>query len=98
MLAWLTLRPAGPILAVPVLIFDGLDVGQLARNYHVLSVPIASISWGGILLPQTGEGDLGSPNVWGCVLSYLSTVVYHNANAISILITRYTFDPHTFGP
>ena len=30
MLAWLTLRPAGPILAAPGLIFDGLDVGQLA--------------------------------------------------------------------
>ena len=54
---------------------------NVSRNYHVLSVPIASISWGGILLPRTGEGDLGSPNVWGYVLSYLSTVVYHNANA-----------------
>ena len=30
MLAWLALRPAGPILAVPVLISDGIDVGQLA--------------------------------------------------------------------
>ena len=30
MLAWLTLRPAGPILSAPGLIFDGLDVGQLA--------------------------------------------------------------------
>ena len=28
--AWLALRPAGPILAVPVLISDGIDVGQLA--------------------------------------------------------------------
>ena len=54
---------------------------NVSRNYHVLSVPIASISWGVILLPRTGEGDLGSPNVWGYVLSYLSTVVYHNANA-----------------
>ena len=30
MLAWLTLRPAGPILAAPGLTFDGLDIGQLA--------------------------------------------------------------------
>ena len=30
LLAWLTLRPAGPILAAPGLIFDGVDVGQLA--------------------------------------------------------------------
>ena len=30
LLAWLALRPAGPILAAPGLIFDGLDVGQLA--------------------------------------------------------------------
>ena len=50
-------------------------------NYAILSVLIATINLGGNLLPRTGEGDLGSPNVWGYVLSYLSTVVYHNANA-----------------
>ena len=30
LLAWLPLRPAGPILAAPGLIFDGLDIRQLA--------------------------------------------------------------------
>ena len=54
---------------------------NLSRNYAILSVLIATINLGGNLLPRTGEGDLGSPNVWGYVLSYLSTVVYHNANA-----------------
>ena len=49
------------------------------QNYSFIH--IATINLGGNLLPQTGEGDLGSPNVWGYVLSYLSTVVYHNANA-----------------
>ena len=48
--AWLALRPAGPILAVPVLIFDGLDVGQLAGES--ITVKFFAISSGKLVLSE----------------------------------------------
>ena len=48
--AWLNLRPAGPILAVPVLIFDGLDVGQLAGES--ITVKFFAISSGKLVLSE----------------------------------------------
>ena len=50
MLAWLALRPAGPILAAPVLIFDGLDVGQLAGES--MTVKFFALSSGKIVLSE----------------------------------------------
>ena len=50
MLAWLALRPAGPILAVPVLIFDGLDVGQLAGES--MTVKFFALSSGKLVLRE----------------------------------------------
>ena len=50
LLAWLTLRPAGPILAVPVLIFDGLDVGQLAGES--VTVEFFGVSSGKLVLRE----------------------------------------------
>ena len=48
--AWLALRPAGPILAVPVLIFDGLDVGQLAGES--ITVKFFALSSGKLVLSE----------------------------------------------
>ena len=50
MLAWLALRPAGPILAVPVLIFYGLDVGQLAGES--MTVKFFALSSGKLVLSE----------------------------------------------
>ena len=50
MLAWLTLRPAGPILAVPVLIVDGLDNGQLAGESMI--VKFFGLSSGKLVLSE----------------------------------------------
>ena len=50
MLAWLTEHPAGPILAVPVLIFDGLDVGQLAGES--MTVKFFALSSGKLVLSE----------------------------------------------
>ena len=60
MLAWLTLRPAGPILAVPVLIFYGLDVGQLAGES--VTVKFYALSSGKLVLnePPTRTVEISS--------------------------------------
>ena len=60
MLAWLTLRPAGPILAAPGLIFDGLDIGQLAGES--VTEEFFGVSGGKIVLnePPTRTVDISS--------------------------------------
>ena len=50
MLAWLTLHPAGPILVAPCLIFDGLDVGQLAGES--VTVEFFGVSSGKLVLRE----------------------------------------------
>ena len=50
MLAWLTLRPAGPILAAPGLTFDGLDIGQLAGES--VTVKFFALSSGKLVLNE----------------------------------------------
>ena len=60
MLAWLTLRPAGPILAAPGLIFDGVDVGQLAGES--VTVKFYALSSGKLVLnePPTRTVEISS--------------------------------------
>ena len=50
MLAWLTLRPAGPILAAPGLVFYGLDIGQLAGES--VAVQFCAVSSGKLVLNE----------------------------------------------
>ena len=60
LLAWLTLRPAGPILAAPGLIFDGLDVGKLAGES--VTVKFFALSSGKLVLnePPTRTVEISS--------------------------------------
>ena len=60
MLAWLTLRPAGPILAAPGLIFDGLDIRQLAGES--VTVKFYALSSGKLVLnePPTRTVEISS--------------------------------------
>lgn len=60
MLAWLTLRPAGPILAAPGLTFYGLDVGQLAGES--VTVKFFALSSGKLALnePPTRTVEISS--------------------------------------
>ena len=60
MLAWLTLRPAGPILAAPGLFFDGLDIGQLAGES--VTVKFFTLSSGKLVLnePPTRTVEISS--------------------------------------
>ena len=50
MLAWLILHPAGPILVASCLIFDGLDVGQLAGES--MTVKFFGLSSGKLVLSE----------------------------------------------
>ena len=60
MLAWLTLRPAGPILAAPGLIFDGLGIGQL--DGESVTVEFLTLSSGKLVLnePPTRTVEISS--------------------------------------
>ena len=60
MLAWLTLRPAGPILAAPGLVFDGLGIGQLTGES--VTKEFFGASGGKIVLnePPTRTVDISS--------------------------------------
>ena len=50
LLAWLTLRPSGPILVAPCLLCDGLDVGQLAGES--MTVKFFGLSSGKLVLSE----------------------------------------------
>ena len=58
--AWLNLRPAGPILAAPGLIFYGLEIGQLAGES--VTEEFFGVSGGKIVLnePPTRTVDISS--------------------------------------
>ena len=60
MLAWLTLRPAGPILVAPCLLCDGLNVGQLAGES--VTEEFFGVGGGKIVLnePPTRTVDISS--------------------------------------
>ena len=60
MLAWLTLRPAGPILAAPGLIFDGLDVGQLAGESVTVKLFVLSSGKFALNEPPTRTVEISS--------------------------------------